>query len=71
MLKTAITWLEHEILFHKAVLEDLNHVENIEVVLLGEDQSVPHQSFHTCLVVTLTEVVVGVGSVDLVVMLIL
>ena len=67
MGKTAIARLEQKIIFDEVMLEDFGHVEDIEVVLLGEDQSVSHKLLHALLIVVLDKVVVGVGSIDLVV----
>ena len=67
MGKTAIARLEQKIIFDEVMLEDFSHVEDIEVVLLGEDQRVSHKLLHSLLIVVLHKVVVGVGSIDLVV----
>ena len=67
MGKTAIARLEQKIIFDEVMLEDFGHVEDIEVVLLGEDESVSHKLLHALLIVVLDKVVVGVGSIDLVV----
>ena len=67
MGKTAIARLEQKIIFDEVMLEDFGHVEDIEVVLLGEDQRVSHKLLHSLLIVVLNKVVVGVGSIDLVV----
>ena len=67
MGKTAIARLEQKIIFDEVMLEDFSHVEDIEVVLLGEDESVSHKLLHALLIVVLDKVVVGVGSIDLVV----
>jgi hypothetical protein len=67
MGKTAIARLEQKIIFDEVMLEDFGHVEDIEVVLLGEDQRVSHKLLHALLIVVLDKVVVGVGSIDLVV----
>jgi len=67
MGKTAIARLEQKIIFDEVMLEDFGHVEDIEVVLLGEDQRVSHKLLHALLIVVLHKVVVGVGSIDLIV----
>ena len=51
----------------EAMLEDLSHIEDIEVVLLGEDECVPHQELQAVLVIAKGEVVIGVGSIELIV----
>ena len=63
----SIAWLEHQVILDKTVLHDLDHVEHVKVVLLGLDKQVAHQQLHAIGIVTLREVVVGVGSVDLIV----
>ena len=64
----AIAWLKHQVVLDKTVLHDLDHVKYIKVVLLGLDEQVAHQHSHALGVVALREVVVGVGSVDLIVL---
>ena len=63
----AVAWLEDEVTFHEAVLQDFSHVEYVEVVGLCEDEGVANELLHPCLIITFHEVIVGVGGVDLVV----
>ena len=67
--QSAITWFEHKVVLYQAVLEDLGHVEYVIAALLGKDQGIAHQLFHAFRHIALHEVVVGISSDNLVVVL--
>ena len=71
MGQAAIARLEHKVILDESVLENLGHVEHIEVVPLRQDQSILDHLLQSVFVVVLYKVVVSIGSEDLVVVWIL
>ena len=49
------------------MLKHLDHIEDVIVVLLGENERVSHQQLHAVHIIVLNEVVESVGGMDFVV----